>query len=327
MFRLLRTILVALTAGTVFGLQPTPTFAQGGKGKPEKTHIRVGIIPISNLTPLYAAQKLGFFKDAGMTVETSIGSSGPALAGGLIGGSLDFVYTNYVSVIQAATQGFELMVVAHQNSAQESPPDAAPLVVRNDGSISKPSDLAGKSIAINALNNINRIAAQYYLERHGVKGEKLKFVEVPFPNMGDALIKGQVDAAAMVEPFVTFMVKSGKLKALGYPFLEVRPGLDIAGFVAARKFVRDNPVVVERFVAALARANDYLNGNAEARIALTAEFTKSKPELIKQLTLDRWSHTVNVKDLQTLSNLSYEYGLQKAPFKVDDLIYKTAKKQ
>ena len=81
----------------------------------------------------------------------------------MIGGSLDFIYDNYVSVLQAAAQGFEIVIVFHNNSAQLSPPDAAPLMVRNDGQITNASDLAGKRIAINALNNINRIAAQNYL--------------------------------------------------------------------------------------------------------------------------------------------------------------------
>lgn len=321
------TTLIGLVAAVIAALGPAPAGAQDrSAAKPEKAAIKVGIIPISNLTPLYTAQKLGYFRDEGLSVETTTASGGPALTGALIGGSLDFVYNNYVSLFQAAAQGFGLVIVAHQNSAQQSPPDAAPLVVASDGGIAKVSDLANKRIAINALDNINRLAAQYFLEKNGIAGDKVRFVEVPFPNMGDALAKGQVDAACLVEPFVTFLKNAGKIRALGYPFIETSPGLDIAGFVASRKFVSENPVTVERFVAALARANAYLNGNREERVKLVAEFTKSKPELIRELTLDRWSHTVTEKHLQILSDLSYRYGLQKSQVKVTDLIYKTARR-
>jgi len=325
--RLLRTMFVCVMAGLTLLLGSSAAVAQaGGTAKPEKAILKVGIIPISNLTPLYVAQKLGYFRDAGLTVETTMASGGSALTGALVGGSLDLTYNNYVSVFQAYAQGFGLVVIAHQNSAQEAPPDAAPLVVRNDGEINKVTDLANKRIGINALDNINRIAAQFYLEKNGVAGDKVKFVEVPFPNMGDALAKGQIDAAILVEPIVTLLTKAGKIKSLGYPFLETSPGLDIAGFIASKKFVNEHPVTVERFVAALARANSYLNKNREERIKFVAEFTKSKPELIRELTLDRWSHTLTEKHLQILSDLSYKYGLQKTQVKASDLIYKTARR-
>jgi hypothetical protein len=61
-------------------------------------------------------------------------------------------------------------------------------------------------------------------------------------------------------------------------------------------------------------------------IKYTAEFTKSPPELVQELTLDHWSHTVNEGNLQLLADLSYRYGLLKGPVKVADFVWKTAHK-
>lgn len=321
--RYFRTMVTCLAAGAM-ALAASTAMAQGGK--PEKATIKVGIIPISNLTPLYVAQKLGYFRDEGLTLETTNASGGPALTGALIGGSLDFVYTSYVSVFQAQSQGFDLVIVANQNSAQLKAPDAASMIVRADAGIDKPADLAGKRIGISALTNINHITALHYLEKHGVAANKVKFIEVPFPNMGDMLLKNQIDAAFLVEPFTTMLTQRAKVKPLAYPFIEAASGLDIAGFVASKKFVAANPVTVERFVAALARANAYLNKDGEARVNLVAEYTRSKPEVIRGLTLDRWTHVVNSRDLQLLSDLGFKYGFQKGPVKVSDLIHKTALK-
>jgi NitT/TauT family transport system substrate-binding protein len=321
--RCLRMTITCLVAGAM-ALTAAVATAQGAK--PEKSNIKVGIIPISNLTPLYVAQKLGYFRDEGLTLETTNASGGPALTGALIGGSLDFVYTSYVSVFQAQSQGFGLVIVANQNSAQLNPPDAASVIVRADGGIDKPADLAGKRMGISALTNINHITALHYLEKHGVPTDKVRFIEVPFPNMADMLLKNQIDAAFLVEPFTTMLTQRAKVKPLAYPFVEAASGLDIAGFVASKKFVAANPVTVERFVAALARANAYLNKDSEARINLVAEYTKSKPEVIRGLTLDRWTHVVNEKDLQLLSDLGFKYGFQKTPVKVSELIHRTALK-
>jgi NitT/TauT family transport system substrate-binding protein len=101
-------------------LQPAAVLAQA-RGAPEKAQIKVGIIPIASMTPLYVAQKLGFFRDEGLTVETTTGSSGSALASALIGGSLDIIFIAHVSLVQAAAEGFDLMIIANVESAQENP--------------------------------------------------------------------------------------------------------------------------------------------------------------------------------------------------------------
>jgi NitT/TauT family transport system substrate-binding protein len=305
-------------------LSASAVFAQDKSAKPEKSQIRVGIIPISNLVPLYVAQKLGYFREAGLTVETTNATGGPALTAALVGGSLDFVYTSYVSVFQAQSQGFSLMIVANQNSAQRTAPDATSLMVRSDDGINRAQDLAGKTIGVSALLNINHITAMNYLEKNGMATNAVKFVEVPFPNMGDMLVNKQIDGAFMVEPFTTLLTQRAKVKTLAYPFMEAAPGLDIAGFVATKKFVAENPITVQNFVAALTRANAYLNSDRDARIKYVAEYTKSKPELVEKLTLDRWTHKVNKKDLQLLSDLCHKYGVQKGAVNVNDVVYKTA---
>ena len=41
------------------------------------------------------------------------------------------------------------------------------------------------------------------LEKQGVDISKLKYTEIPFPEMNAALEKGRVDGACVVEPFVS----------------------------------------------------------------------------------------------------------------------------
>lgn len=292
---------------------------------PEKSNLKVGIIPISNLTPIYVAQQLGYFAEVGLSVETSNASGGAELTSALIGGSLDFAYSNFVSVIQANAQDFNLQIVANQNSAQDTPPDAAALIVRNDGVISSVSELKGKTIGINALGNINQISAIYSLEKNGISPDQVKFVELPFPNMGDALLKGDIDAAIQVEPFITILKSSNSIAEIDYPFITLNPGLDIAGFISTADFNKDHPITVELFVEALAKANDYLNNNPAELVKYTAEFTKSEQSMIESIVLDKWGHIVNVENLQLLSDLSFKYGFQQKNLNVEDFIYNTAK--
>ena len=63
-----------------------------------------------------------------------------------------------------------------------------------------PADLEGKTVAVNTLNNIGPVTINHWMEKHGGDYTKIKYVEVPFPDMGAALEAKRVDAAFTVEP-------------------------------------------------------------------------------------------------------------------------------
>ena len=80
-----------------------------------------------------------------------------------------------------------------------------------------------------------------WLEKRGVDPKKVEFLEIPFPQMADALFQKRVDAVWNVEPFVTFMTQSGKAKVLAYPYLDNIPGMDISNYYAKESWIKANP--------------------------------------------------------------------------------------
>ena len=69
--------------------------------------------------------------------------------------------------------------------------------------------------------------------------------------MADALFQKRLDAVWNVEPFVTFMMKSGKAELLAYPYTETIPGMDIADYIAKESWIRANTDVARRFKRAI----------------------------------------------------------------------------
>ena len=55
-------------------------------------------------------------------------------------------------------------------------------------------DLAGKTIAVNALKGVGEIVIRAALSKLGVDRNSVKLVAMPFPAMRAALNNGQVDA-------------------------------------------------------------------------------------------------------------------------------------
>jgi NitT/TauT family transport system substrate-binding protein len=288
----------------------------------ELTKVTAGIIPISNLTPFYVAQEKGIFAKHGLQVESTSATSGGTLTSALTGGSLEFAYSNMLTPVGAQLGGIDLKIIAGQNAAQMQEPDGMALVVAKDSKFTKVADLKGQKIAINTLKNANEVATDFVLREAGVAPEDVKYVELAFPEMANALIRGDVQAANLVEPFRTLM--ADKLRALSYPFVEVQPGLDIAGWISSARYVEENPEVVEKFTAALAEANDYLNNDAEEKIKWTAEFTKSEPDVIRKLTLDRWVSTVDAAGFQKFVDLAVKEKVFAKSVDVKTMLHTTA---
>lgn len=82
-------------------------------------------------------------------------------------------------------------------------PDSNEILVGKNSPIQRPQNLAGKTVAANILNNIQTLTADNVLSADGVNIKSIHYIVVPFPSMGAAVESGKVDAAYMLEPFVT----------------------------------------------------------------------------------------------------------------------------
>lgn len=147
------------------------------------------------------------------------------------------------------TQGPDLRIVT---DGWEAATGTYGLMVAPGAKSRSPADLSGSRVAINARDNIVHLIALPLLSVHRVAPENVKFVVVPFPEMGDTLEKGEVDAALMIEPFISQRdfwalqladVMSGPMEALS-----------IAGHVSTASWVERNPNTTVAFARAKTQA-------------------------------------------------------------------------
>ena len=104
----------------------------------------------------------------------------------------------------ARTSGIPISVVAL--SEVESTDQASNwqnILVKGSSSIRTPADLAGKTIAVNALKGVGEVMIRAALDKVGVDQNSIKLLALPFPAMRAALNNGQVDAIWTPEPFLS----------------------------------------------------------------------------------------------------------------------------
>ena len=215
------------------------------------------MIPIADVAPLYLGMKKGFFKDEQLTIEPQLAEGGAAITPAVLSGDFQIGFSNTISLLIAASKDLPIQIISQGVLAGKDRSEAwADLLVLKDGPIKEPSDLEGKTIAVNTLNNICEVTIKASLEKDGVAVDQLEFAEVPFPDMNAALEQGRVDAACVVEPFVS-QGKAGKARGIDPFYIRTAPDLTVATYFTSTQYAEENADVVDRFVSAMNRSLEY----------------------------------------------------------------------
>jgi NitT/TauT family transport system substrate-binding protein len=292
------------------------------QSKPAPAAIRIAYIPVTNYTPMIVARDKGWFAEEGLTVTWSPVNQGAVAIEAVFGGSAEIGGSSIFEPMVARGNGLDMVFAVAGTHTRKTPPDNSALLVRDDGEVKTAKDLAGKKISAGLINSVNYVHMQEWLHKHGVDAKTITFLEIPFPQMADALFQKRLDAVWSVEPFLTFMMKSGKAKLLAYPYIETIPGMDITAYIAKESWLKANPDVARRFKRAIDRATDYLDkASKEERDDWVSKFSGMKPELVKEMTLPVFASEFNVPSLQQNLDMAVRYKMSK-PFDVKTMIWK-----
>jgi NitT/TauT family transport system substrate-binding protein len=311
-------IAAALVAGGCGDDEEEP--AGGAGGQAEQTTLRVGVIPIADVAPLYLGIKQGFFEEENLKVEPQLAEGGAAITPAVLSGDFQIGFSNVVSLLIAASKDLPVEIISQGVLGGKTEDEAwADLLVLKDGPIKEPKDLEGKTIAVNTLKNICEVTIRKSLSDMGVDDTKLKFTEVPFPDMNAALEAERVDGACVVEPFVS-QGKAGKAKGIDPFYVNTAPDLTVATYFTSKQYAEENPDVVKSFVTAMQKSLDYAQSNPDAVRDILTEYTQIPPEAAASIKLPQWRQDITTDTVELLSQLSLEYGLIEEEPNLDELI-------
>ena len=297
-----------------------PTGSSNAPEQAEAVTLKVGVIPIADVAPLYLGIKKGFFKEENLTIEPQLAEGGAAIIPSVMSGDYQIGFSNAVSLLIAASKNLPVQIISQGVLGGTSADDAWDAVVLPKGSdVKTAKDLEGKTIAVNTLNNIGPVTINSWLEKNGADYKKVKYVEVPFPEMGAALESNRVDAAFTVEPAFSGAVAGGGTPLFS-SYVETAPNLTVATYFASKQYIAENGDIVERFQRAIKKSLEYAAANDDEVRGVVGEYTQIPAEVIEKIHLPTWKADLNEPTIQTLSDLSLKYGFIEEQPNLDDLI-------
>lgn len=309
-----RTLLSSLAAASAAAALP----AWG-----QSTKILFGYTAVTDFASVFVAAENGYFKKRGLDVELKfipINSTIPAAvqADSLqIGGPTPSVF------LQSVDGGLDHVVVAGAGVTSKTVTGFG-LVAKAGSGIRTAKDCVGKKIGVPGLGAFLHVTFRAWLKDQGVDYKKVNFVEASFPQHGDLLRGGSVDAVVSADPFMSRITDTGVGYVASYYSTFLPENQPTIVHVARRDWVAKNPAAARGFREAVQEAAAFMNQpkNDGAVRAAIGKYIKLPPEVIAKVQISPPVAVVTEKQLTYWVNLMKDQEMLKTVPDVARLIAK-----
>ena len=234
----------------------------------------------------FIAKDQGYFEQHGLDVDLSLAQNGSTIPAALVADSAQIGVPTPTVMLQANEQGLDLVVIGGA-SIYPGTPNTTGVIARADSGIKVPRDLAGKKVGVPGFGGGLDILSKKWVQSNGVDYHKVDWVELQFPQMGDALKGGLVDAVASINPFYTRVIDSKVGYRIGDYSDAVPPGTVAGVYVSTRAWATKNASALKGFRAALDDADAYIKDPAHLSAVRDsiAKYTKLPPQAAATIDL------------------------------------------
>jgi NitT/TauT family transport system substrate-binding protein len=277
--------------------------AAAGKSQRKLTTVTVDTLNIANGYPLDLGIQKGFFANHGIEIKKQVLQSGNDVVLALANNNGDIGYLGYVPMFIARTQGIKFVLISASEVEGTSADDNwQNIMVKGSSSIRTPQDLAGKTIAVNALKGVGEVMIKAALKKLGVDPNSPKLLALGFGTMRTALNNGQVDAFWAPEPFVSQGLNLDGDRIVMAPGPVLGKYWPIGGYGALDSWVSQNPQLAKSFRDAINESLAYAQSHPDEIRALLPSGTQN-------VRLPIWSTVVDRDKLTQLAKYAKEFGV------------------
>ncbi|MEU3614702.1 ABC transporter substrate-binding protein [Streptomyces sp. NPDC006872] len=322
----MRRLLAGLATGTILlataacGSSDDSGASTGSSSTGGVTTVKLGLIPIVDVAPVYLGVKQGFYEKHGLKLSITTAQGGAAIVPGVVSGQFQFGFSNMTSLMVAQSNSVPVQAVSNGiASTGLQGKDFGAITVKKDSPIKSAKDLEGKKVAINTLKNINETAVRESVRKAGGDPDKVDFVELAFDQMAAALDSGQIDAAMVVEPALATVKSQGGVE-IASPLVDVAPNLTVAMYFTSTQYAQKNPEVVKKFQEATAESLAYADAHPDEVRQIVTTYTKIPAAVLTQVTLPKWPAEANRSSIEALEKLGEQDKLFKTTPDLDKLL-------
>ena len=287
------------------------------------TRIVFGYTAVTDFTTVFVGKEEGFFAKRQLDVEPKFIPLNPSIPAAIqseslqIGGPTPSVY------LQAVEGGLDHVVVGGGGATSKNNTGVG-LVARAGAGIKTAQDCLGKKIGVPGLGAFLHVTFRAWLKAQGVDYGKVNFIEASFPQHGDLLRGGSLDAVVTADPFMARIVQSGSGYVASYYTTFLPEGNPTIVYTARRDWAQKNAAAVKAFRDATVEAAAFINNpknNARVREHI-GKYIKLPPEVLATIQINPPLPIITEKHMNYWVGLMREQSMLKSVPNVAALIAK-----
>ncbi len=306
-------------------LQALATLAAGTAlpARAQATKVVFGYTAVTDFASVFVAREEGFFGKRGLDVELKFVPINSTIPAAIQSDSLHIGGPTPSVFLQSVDGGLDHVVVAGGGMTSKTITGFG-LVARAGSGIRTPADCVGKKIGVPGLGAFLHVTFRAWLKQSGVDYAKVNFIEAAFPQHGDLLRGGSLDAVVTADPFMSRITDTGAGYVASYYSTFLPEGQPTIVHVARRDWVAKNPAAVKAFREGVQEAAAFMGRPAnDARVrAAIGKSIKLPPEVLAKAQISPPTPLVSEKQLDGWVALMKDQGMLEGSPAVATLIAK-----
>jgi len=289
------------------------------------TKLKAGMVTGIDQIGLPIALERGFFEKNGLDVTIARPyATGVDALNALQAGESEIAQVG-VPMIGAVLRGMDLVALGNfSGNATKAGSDATVSIVAREGSGIVKGDLSslrGKKIAA-SFGTINHLYVLATLEKAGLKPDDVTLVNTPPPDMTVALLAKGIDAFSGWDPWP---IVAGKDVPGAFELIRGGDVISYIGFnVALRPWVQANGATIEKFLAAVSEADQWMRKNPKLAAQVATRWIPGLKQEIAEAAMqfniqqaDRRLSANNYRALYSAEERLAKLGILKSTFDVN----------
>lgn len=168
-----------------------------------KLDLRIGVLPVLDMLPLFFAQDAGYFEEEGITVELQLFQSGRAIREALLTGEVDGIHADTFSALWVSAAGVATRTVRHV----ELESTYFAMIAAAGSGLKSASDLVGARIGISE-NTIIQYLTEQMVVNAGLNVDQVELVGIPsIRDRFKMLVRDEIDAATLPQPYIALAIE------------------------------------------------------------------------------------------------------------------------
>ena len=267
--------------------------------------VRIGFPTSDHYAPVFVAKEKGLFEKAGLQVDMKPFTTGGPIIEGLVSQSMDIGFLGTPGLISVA-RNFSL------TSAMGIALEGSGIVVK-DGGIKNFGELAGRTVALPARGSIAHLLLLRALTNANVDPSSVRLVELADPQgLRIGLLRGEVDAVAVWEPWVSMLEETKELKRLALSH-DIWPDHQCDLMWVGNTFLKQRPDTVKAVINAVLGGMNEIRRDFEHSSAAVST-TLKVPSGLEQSSMHRqqFTHVLQKQNIGEQYALLSKVGIVKS---------------